>query len=96
MSSFAGSRATTTFRFGFIALDLISIILEDSGEYVCRVTSQSGCVESQALLTVTGQSEWQRDRFYNKQLYWLLRGHMLGHSLYADKWWMNKWTDVAI
>jgi hypothetical protein len=69
MSLFAGSRATTTFRFGFIALDLISIILEDSGEYVCRVTSQSGCVESQALLSVTGKSDWQRDRFCNKQLY---------------------------
>lgn len=62
---FVGSRATATFRFGFIALDLISIILEDSGEYVCRVTSQSGCVESQALLSVTGKSDWQKDRFYN-------------------------------
>jgi len=67
MSLFAGSRATTTFCFGFIALDFISIILEDSGEYVCRVTSQSGCVESQALLSVTGKSDWQRDRFYSKQ-----------------------------
>jgi len=69
MSLFAGSRATTTFRFGFIALDLISIILEDSGEYVCRVTSQSGCVESQALLSVTGKSDWQRERFCSQQLY---------------------------
>jgi len=69
MSLFAGSRATTIFRFGFIALDLISIILEDSGEYVCRVTSHSGCVESQALLSVSGQLDWQRERFYSKQLY---------------------------
>jgi hypothetical protein len=58
--SFTGSRATTTFRFGFIALDLISIIREDSGEYVCRVTSQSGCVESQALLSVTGNLNSQK------------------------------------
>jgi hypothetical protein len=51
---FSGSRATTTFRFGYISLDLISIVREDSGEYVCRVTSLSGCAESQALLSVTG------------------------------------------
>nr|CAD7404271.1 unnamed protein product [Timema cristinae] len=50
------SRATTTFRFGFIALDLISIILEDSGEYVCRVTSASGSIDSEALLGVTARS----------------------------------------
>ena len=65
----------TTFRFGFIALDLISIILEDSGEYVCRVSSQSGCVESRALLSVTGKSDRQREKFYNKQLYFVFRGH---------------------
>ncbi|GLH07319.1 LOW QUALITY PROTEIN: Titin [Gryllus bimaculatus] len=52
----ASSRATTIFRFGFIALDLISIILEDSGEYLCRVTSSSGSVESRALLSVTARA----------------------------------------
>jgi hypothetical protein len=47
-----GSRATSIFRFGFIALDLISLVLKDSGEYVCRVTSATGSVESRALLSV--------------------------------------------
>ncbi|XP_014204704.1 titin [Copidosoma floridanum] len=49
----ASSRATSIFRFGFIALDLISIIMEDSGEYVCSVVSSTGIAESRATLSVT-------------------------------------------
>lgn len=37
-------------------MDLISIVLHDSGEYVCRVTSATGCVESRALLSVTSRA----------------------------------------
>lgn len=48
-----GSRANCTFQFGFIALDLISIIVEDSGEYICRVTNSSGVAECRAMLRVT-------------------------------------------
>jgi hypothetical protein len=48
-----GSRANSTFQFGFIALDLISLIAEDSGEYVCRVSNNSGVAESRANLRVT-------------------------------------------
>lgn len=50
---FSGSRATSIFQFGFIALDLISIVKEDSGEYVCRVISSTGVAESRATLGVT-------------------------------------------
>lgn len=50
---FTGSRATSVFRFGFISLDLISIILQDSGEYLCRVVSSTGVAESRATLSVT-------------------------------------------
>ncbi|XP_068082222.1 titin [Anabrus simplex] len=67
----ASSRATTTFRFGFIALDLISIIMEDSGEYVCRVTSSSGCVESQALLSVTGRAAVEQSSQYPDSLQYI-------------------------
>lgn len=52
-NSILGSRANSTFQFGFIALDLISIIIEDSGEYVCRVTSSTGVAESRAVLRVS-------------------------------------------
>ncbi|XP_054275488.1 titin isoform X3 [Macrosteles quadrilineatus] len=49
----ASSRVTTTFKFGFIALDLLSIVQADAGEYICRVTSSSGSTESRAILSVT-------------------------------------------
>ncbi|XP_031367951.1 titin isoform X4 [Apis dorsata] len=49
----ASSRATSIFRFGFISLDLISIVLQDSGEYLCRVVSSTGVAESRATLSVT-------------------------------------------
>lgn len=49
---FKGSRATTTFRFGFISLDLLSIIVQDAGEYICRVTSATGSAECRAALNI--------------------------------------------
>ncbi|XP_018337981.1 PREDICTED: titin isoform X9 [Trachymyrmex septentrionalis] len=49
----ASSRATSVFRFGFISLDLISIVLQDSGEYLCRVVSSTGIADSRATLSVT-------------------------------------------
>lgn len=51
-----GSRSTYTFKFGFIALDMLSIIAEDAGEYVCRVTSSTGIAESRAVLRITQRS----------------------------------------
>uniref|UniRef100_A0A1I8N5F2 Ig-like domain-containing protein n=2 Tax=Musca domestica TaxID=7370 RepID=A0A1I8N5F2_MUSDO len=49
----ASSRATSVFKFGFIALDLLSVMSHDSGEYLCRVTNASGVAESRAILSVT-------------------------------------------
>uniref|UniRef100_T1GPM0 Ig-like domain-containing protein n=1 Tax=Megaselia scalaris TaxID=36166 RepID=T1GPM0_MEGSC len=49
----ASSRATSVFKFGFLALDLISIMAHDSGEYLCRVSNMSGVAESRAILTIT-------------------------------------------
>ncbi|XP_018397088.1 PREDICTED: titin [Cyphomyrmex costatus] len=49
----ASSRATSVFRFGFISLDLISIVLQDSGDYLCRVVSLTGIADSRATLSVT-------------------------------------------
>lgn len=48
----ASSRANYTFKFGFIGLDLLTIIAQDAGEYVCRVTSATGVAESRAVLTI--------------------------------------------
>lgn len=57
---FIGSRATYVFRFGFIAFDLLSIIMQDSGEYVCRVTSSTGSVESRAMLSIQSKASIER------------------------------------
>ncbi|XP_034137006.1 titin-like isoform X2 [Drosophila guanche] len=48
----ASARATSVFKFGFIALDLLSIMGHDSGEYMCRVSNASGVAESRAILSV--------------------------------------------
>lgn len=48
-----GSRSTYTFKFGFIALDLLGVIAMDEGQYVCRVTSSTGVAESKAILTIS-------------------------------------------
>lgn len=45
----------TLLNYGFIALDLLSIIPEDAGEYTCRVTSSSGTAQSSAVLRVEGK-----------------------------------------
>lgn len=57
---FLGSRATAIFRFGFIALDLISLNVTDSGEYLCRVTSATGTAESRAFLNVTARASIEK------------------------------------
>lgn len=44
----------TIMNYGFIALDLLSIIPDDAGEYTCRVTSSSGTAQSSAILYVEG------------------------------------------
>lgn len=56
----SGSRAHSTFQFGFIALDLISLIVQDGGEYICRVVSSTGVAESRALLTIQTRDTIER------------------------------------
>jgi titin len=46
------SRANTTYRFGFLALDLLGLLDSDSGVYTCIVSSATGSAESSATLTV--------------------------------------------
>lgn len=41
-------------------MDLLSIIAEDAGEYICRVTSATGVAESRAILRVTQRSVIER------------------------------------
>lgn len=49
-----GSRATVTWRFGFVALDLLNVITADAGVYTCRATNVKGQDETSANLRITG------------------------------------------
>ncbi|XP_055379031.1 titin isoform X2 [Condylostylus longicornis] len=56
----ASSRSTAVFKFGFISLDIISIISHDAGEYVCRVRNAAGMAESRAILTISERAGIER------------------------------------
>lgn len=59
----------TLFNYGFIALDLLSILPADAGEYTCRVTSSSGTAQSSAILQVAGMIDETYLCKYVKQIY---------------------------
>lgn len=50
-----GSRATATYRFGFVALDILNVINADAGVYTCRATNVMGQAETSANLRITGK-----------------------------------------
>ncbi|KRX97619.1 Titin [Trichinella pseudospiralis] len=47
-----GSRSQMTFDFGYVALDLKSLIAEDSGEYIVLIRNQHGEVTSRCTVAV--------------------------------------------
>ncbi|KAL1245317.1 Kettin-like protein, partial [Trichinella spiralis] len=47
-----GSRSQMTFDFGYVALDLKSLIAEDSGEYIVLIRNQHGEVTSRCIVAV--------------------------------------------
>ncbi|XP_042888253.1 titin-like isoform X7 [Penaeus japonicus] len=49
----ASSRATVTYRFGFVALDILNVIKADAGVYTCRATNAKGQAETSANLRIT-------------------------------------------
>lgn len=57
---FSGSRATVTYRFGFVALDILNVIQADAGVYTCRATNVMGQAETSANLRVTGKLPFLR------------------------------------
>lgn len=48
----ASSRATVTYRFGYISLLVIGVIREDGGVYTCRVSNEAGYADSSATMRV--------------------------------------------
>lgn len=47
-----GSRITTFFNFGYVALTIKSVTIHDVGVYTCRAYNQLGQVETTAQMTV--------------------------------------------
>ncbi|XP_044003588.1 titin isoform X2 [Aphidius gifuensis] len=52
----ASARVTCLFRFGYISLDLLNVVLQDNGKYVCRLTSSTGVAESHSNVSITSPS----------------------------------------
>lgn len=53
--SFIGTRISTTFSFGYVALNISHIRAEDSGVYMCKATNKKGEAVSTATLKVRGE-----------------------------------------
>lgn len=49
-----GSRFLTTHDFGFVTLDISSLVREDSGVYMCKAINQAGEAVSSTSLKVKG------------------------------------------
>jgi len=52
----ASSRATTTYRFGYVALDILNVIKADTGVYTCRASNVMGQAEVSANLRISENS----------------------------------------
>ncbi|XP_022243271.1 titin-like [Limulus polyphemus] len=63
----AGSRVSTTFSFGYVALNIKHLRAEDAGVYVCRATNQKGQAVSTATLKVRVSGEIITDLGFPEQ-----------------------------
>lgn len=68
---FAGSRFTSIFRFGYISLDMLSLNIQDSGEYTCRAVSATGVAETKAMLQVTPRATIERTSQHPESLQYI-------------------------
>ena len=50
----SAARFHTTFDFGYVALDMVSLYAEDSGEYTCRAFNSMGEATSKMTIKVEG------------------------------------------
>ena len=61
-----GHRFRPIHDFGYVALDIIDAISEDSGTYTCRATNLMGTCECKAQLTCQSKSTATVPRAYNR------------------------------
>ncbi|CAH2104070.1 unnamed protein product [Euphydryas editha] len=67
----ASSRFTSIFRFGYISLDMLSLNIQDSGEYTCRAVSSTGVAETKAMLQVTPRATIERTSQHPESLQYI-------------------------
>lgn len=53
----AGSKFKSTYDFGYVALDIVSTYVEDSGIYTCKATNSKGSATTSGTLRCTGAQE---------------------------------------
>ena len=63
---FLGSRIRTYFDFGYVALDLYSVTLQDIGEYTARATNRLGSAHTSAMIKVVGDSDIITDSLHEE------------------------------
>lgn len=55
--SFSGHRFRPIHDFGYVALDIIDLIAEDSGTYICRASNLVGVDETRVTLTCRSSAQ---------------------------------------
>jgi hypothetical protein len=63
-----GSRIRTYFDFGYVALDLYGVTMQDTGEYTARATNRLGSAHTSAQIKVTGDSNIVTDTIHEEGL----------------------------
>ncbi|XP_045531935.1 titin isoform X5 [Pieris brassicae] len=79
----ASSRFTSIFRFGYISLDMLSLNIQDSGEYTCRAVSSTGIAETKAMLQVTPRATIERTSQHPESLQYIQ--HLEDYSKYQHQ-----------
>ena len=74
LGCFPGARLRSTFDFGLVTLDIMSLRGDDSGIYTCRAVNQMGEAVSTCTLKVEGRSAlrevigWNDDKWHKSLL----------------------------
>ncbi|KAG0723055.1 Titin [Chionoecetes opilio] len=88
----ASSRATVTWRFGFVALDLLNVITNDAGVYTCRATNVKGQDETQASLRITDRPLIERQSQHPEALQQI--GYLEDQSRFQRSISMEEYANV--
>lgn len=60
---FLGHRIRTVHAFGMVVLEILGVVMEDSGEYTCRATNKWGRAEITVNLECVDRDRGQKPKF---------------------------------